>query len=72
MKKQCNFCGRSEREVKLLITGIDGFICEDCAQQAYKIVLEQGILDKKGSKMQQKFQPNKRLPGPVYHWSGRG
>jgi ATP-dependent Clp protease ATP-binding subunit ClpX len=63
MKKQCNFCGRSEREVKLLITGIDGFICEDCAQQAYKIVLEQGILDKKGSKMQQKFQP-RQVPKP--------
>ena len=40
MKKQCNFCGRSEKEVKLLITGIDGYICEDCAQQAYRIVEE--------------------------------
>ncbi|MBO4810527.1 MAG: ATP-dependent Clp protease ATP-binding subunit ClpX [Prevotella sp.] len=42
MKKICNFCGRNEREVKLLITGINGFICEDCAQQAYRIVLENG------------------------------
>ncbi len=40
MKKQCSFCGRSEKEVKLLITGLDGFICEDCAQQAYNIVQE--------------------------------
>lgn len=40
MKKQCSFCGRSEREVKLLITGIDGYICEDCAMQAYQIVQE--------------------------------
>ena len=40
MKKECNFCGRSEREVKLLITGINGYICEDCAQQAYRIVQE--------------------------------
>ena len=39
-KKVCNFCGRSEKEVKLLITGIDGYICEDCAQQAYRIVQE--------------------------------
>ena len=38
MKKECSFCGRSEREVKLLITGIHGFICEECAQQAYRIV----------------------------------
>ena len=40
MKKECNFCGRSEREVRLLITGINGYICEDCAQQAYRIVQE--------------------------------
>ena len=39
-KKVCNFCGRSEKEVKLLITGIDGYICEDCAQQANRIVQE--------------------------------
>jgi ATP-dependent Clp protease ATP-binding subunit ClpX len=38
--KKCSFCGRSEREVKLLITGIDGYICEDCSQQAYRIVQE--------------------------------
>lgn len=40
MKKECSFCGRSEREVRLLITGINGYICEDCAQQAYRIVQE--------------------------------
>ena len=38
MKKACSFCGRSEKEVRLLITGINGFICEDCAEQAYRIV----------------------------------
>ena len=40
MKKECSFCGRSEKEVRLLITGLNGFICEDCAQQAYRIVQE--------------------------------
>lgn len=40
MRKVCSFCGRSEKEVKLLITGIDGMICEDCAEQAYRIMLE--------------------------------
>ncbi len=40
MKKECSFCGRNDREVKLLITGINGYICEDCARQAYKIVQE--------------------------------
>ena len=37
-KKVCSFCGRGEREVSLLITGINGFICDDCARQAYEIV----------------------------------
>ncbi len=51
MKKTCSFCGRSDREVKLLITGISGYICDDCACQAYKIVEEQQALSrqKKGS-----------------------
>ncbi len=47
MKKACNFCGRSEREVKLLISGVNGYICEDCARQAYQIVQESGILERK-------------------------
>ena len=44
MKKQCNFCGRSEKEVRLLITGINGFICEDCAMRASEIVRDSGVL----------------------------
>ena len=40
MKKTCSFCGRSDKEVRLLISGINGYICEDCAQQAYQIVQE--------------------------------
>ncbi len=43
MKKQCNFCGRTEKEVKLLISGLSGYICDECAMQAYQIVQEQGI-----------------------------
>ena len=37
----CSFCGRSGRDVKLLINGINGAICNDCATQAYEIVKEQ-------------------------------
>jgi len=43
-QKKCSFCGRSEKDVKLLITGLNGYICEDCAQQAYNIVMETGAL----------------------------
>ena len=42
-KNICNFCGRSESEVRLMITGLNGYICEDCARQAYDIVCAQGF-----------------------------
>ena len=35
---RCAFCGRNEREVKLLLAGIDAYICDECAEQAYRIV----------------------------------
>ena len=50
MKKQCNFCGRGEREVKLLISGINGYICEDCAMQAYQIVQQSNVYQETNSK----------------------
>ena len=61
-KKVCNFCGRSEKEVKLLITGIDGYICEDCAQQAYRIVQEH-MSDTNRSQGGGKFT-TKKVPKP--------
>ena len=44
---KCSFCGRSDKEVKLLISGISGYICESCAQQAYEIVQTSGVLAEK-------------------------
>ena len=38
MKNVCSFCGRGEKEVRLLISGLNGHICDDCARQAYQIV----------------------------------
>ncbi len=38
--KKCSFCGRRDTEVRLLITGVDGFICDECAMQAHDIVAE--------------------------------
>ena len=37
----CTFCGRSSRDVNMLINGISGAICDECAEQAYGIVKEQ-------------------------------
>lgn len=42
MSKRCNFCGRPDRDVKLLITGVDGCICEDCVMQAYQVATANG------------------------------
>ncbi|WP_337391068.1 ATP-dependent Clp protease ATP-binding subunit ClpX [Prevotella sp.] len=42
-RKVCSFCGRSEKDVNFLITGLNGFICDQCAQQAYQIVMEAGF-----------------------------
>ena len=42
-KKVCSFCGRAEKDVNFIITGLNGFICDQCAQQAYQIVVEAGI-----------------------------
>lgn len=37
-QRHCSFCGRGEEEVELLLTGIDGNICNDCAQRAKEMV----------------------------------
>ncbi|MFA6852959.1 MAG: ATP-dependent Clp protease ATP-binding subunit ClpX [Bacteroidales bacterium] len=34
----CSFCGRSEQEVNLLISGVTGYICDMCTEQAHEIV----------------------------------
>ncbi len=39
-QNRCSFCGRAENEVKMLIYGIDGYICDECAEQAITIVKE--------------------------------
>ncbi len=62
MPKKCNFCGRSEREVKLLITGVDGCICEDCAVQAYQVVTANGF-GPDARKTQKNFKLS-RIPKP--------
>lgn len=48
MKKddKCSFCGRHRRDVNLLVSGVDAFICDMCAEQANLIVNEE--LKKKG------------------------
>ena len=61
-KKVCSFCGRGENEVKLLITGVDGYICENCAQQAYEIVESTGVMHQQNAG--EKFAL-KKVPKPM-------
>ena len=58
---KCSFCGRNEKEVKLLISGINAYICEDCSQQAYEIVQTSGVLRSKDKKEKKDL---KQLPKP--------
>ena len=60
-RKTCNFCGRSDREVNLLISGLDGYICDDCAVQAYQVATANGY----GPDAKQEKKPaKKRLSVP--------
>ena len=61
-KKVCSFCGRGENEVKLLITGVDGYICENYAQQAYEIVESTGVMHQQDAG--EKFAL-KKVPKPM-------
>ena len=38
--QRCSFCRRTDKEVRLLITGLDGCICDECAVQAAQIASE--------------------------------
>ena len=63
VKKACSFCGRTERECRLLITGVNGYICENCAEQAYRIVQE-NLTDTPQSQGKGRFK-TKAVPKPV-------
>lgn len=59
-KNKCSFCGRDEKQVHMLISGMDAFICDECAQQANLVVQENRRL---WSPPEEKFQP-KHVPTP--------
>ena len=63
VKKACSFCGRTERECRLLITGVNGYICENCTEQAYRIVQE-NLTDTPQSQGKGRFKM-KAVPKPV-------
>ena len=42
-ERVCSFCGRSESEVKVLLQGIDGAICETCVETAGRVLREASL-----------------------------
>lgn len=54
---KCSFCGRSSKDVKLLLTGLSGCICDDCVRNANQVVLE-------NTKSKEKFAMD-NLPKPM-------
>ncbi len=59
-KNHCSFCGRADSDVNLLISGVTGYICDQCVTQAHGIVNES---IKKPSKTAPGFSLN-TLPKP--------
>ena len=56
-KKRCSFCGRTEDQVGLLMTGMTGFICNDCVEQAHAILREEDMLPKSDFEMAELPKP---------------
>lgn len=62
--KKCSFCGRAESHVSLMVTGINGCICDNCIQQAYSI-MESQMQSQSNKKDNGKGLKQKRIPKPA-------
>lgn len=47
---KCNFCGKPEEEVQLLVAGVKGYICDSCIKQANQILDSEFSLRAKNTK----------------------
>ena len=56
-KKRCSFCGRAEDQVALLMTGMTGYICNECVEQAHLILREEAMLPKSNFDMDELPKP---------------
>ena len=46
----CSFCGRSKKDVDLMVSGINSHICNYCIDQAYQILMEEKKIKEDGQK----------------------
>ena len=44
----CSFCGRSKKDVELMVSGINSHICNFCIDQAYQILMEEQKMKEEG------------------------
>ena len=56
-RRRCSFCGRTESEAGMLISGMSGYICTNCVEQAHEILREENLLAKSDFEL-------KELPKP--------
>ena len=42
--RKCSFCGRTEKQAKILMEGANGNICEYCVDKAHGMLTEMGVL----------------------------
>jgi ATP-dependent Clp protease ATP-binding subunit ClpX len=59
----CSFCGRSRDEVKILIAGQEGHICENCVEHAQEII-QQELIVRDDSSPASQFKLKKSWPLP--------
>lgn len=62
-KNVCSFCGRGEREVGLLVTGLNAMICDDCIKQVYEIYQSSNAYNAANSKKEEETKL-KKIPKP--------
>ena len=63
--KKCSFCGKSENQAQLLVTGINGCICDSCITQAYTILQSSNLYADNSKKTKDKSAQAKRVPQPM-------
>ena len=57
----CSFCGRSRDEVKILIAGQEGHICENCVEHAQEIIVQELQQRQESQASQYRFNIRKPL-----------
>jgi ATP-dependent Clp protease ATP-binding subunit ClpX len=57
----CSFCGRSRDEVKILIAGQEGHICENCVEHAQEIIAQELQVKEETTSSQFKFTIKKPI-----------